>query len=66
MKETWQISVGGGQINLIAVSVTSVMRCGLLGKHLPRRLGKGPEILLKTLSQKVSYLFKYSDLLLDL
>lgn len=43
MKATWQISVGGGQINLTASSVTSVMRCGLLGKHLPRHLWKGPE-----------------------
>jgi len=38
MKETRQISVGRGQINLIAGSVTSVMHCDLLGKHLPRQL----------------------------
>lgn len=59
MKETWQISVGGGQIILIAGSVTSVVLCSLLGKHLLGHLGKGPEILLKTLSQKISYLFRF-------
>lgn len=59
MKETRQISVGGGQIILIAGSVTSVVHCSLLGKHLLGHLGKGPEILLKTLSQKISYLFRF-------
>lgn len=66
MKETRQISGSWGQINVIASSVTSVMHCGPLGKHLSRHLRKRPEILPKMLSQKMSYLFRYSDLLLDL
>lgn len=60
MKETWQISVGGGQLSLIAISVTSV------GKRVLRHLWKGPEILLETVSQMMSHLPRYLDLLLDL